>query len=169
MIGKGCLINTCNDSLIMITSFLSYKDIIRLYMCSKRFNFCYKIIEKKAIVIQKKFKHHLRGKKKRERLSYTYPYSNKLYYFKPFVICRIFDSSPLYKYRKNNKDFIHKVILNLSVIHNRREESEEDSTLITNIQKYVFEYFLNCNKPVYKNILRELLSMLTINQLSFIR
>ena len=136
MIGKDCLINTCNDCLIIITSFLSYKDIINLYMSSKRFNFCYKIIEKKAIVIQKKFKHHLMGKKKRERLSYTY--SNKLYYFKPFVICRIFDSSPLYKYRKNNKDFIHKVILNLCVIHNRREESEEDSTLITNIQKDVF-------------------------------
>jgi hypothetical protein len=141
-------------------------------MSSKRFNFCYKIIEKKAIVIQKKFKHHLMGKKKREKLAYTYPYSNKLYYFKPFVISRIFDSSPLYKYRKNNKDFIYKVILNLSVIHNRREESEEDeeeSTLITNIQRDVFEYFINCNKPVYKNILRELLSMLTINQLSFIR
>lgn len=153
--------------LLHMTSFLTFRDTLNLYITSKQFNSCLRPVHKKALVIQKQFTHYLKGKKNRENLLYRY--CTKLYNFKPFVISRIFDSSSLYRYKKNNRDFINKVILHLTVIHNRSEEDETDSTLLTTAQKDLFTYVLMYEKIIGVDVLKMLLGTLTIGQLAYVR
>lgn len=157
----------CQDCLIHIVSFLSFKDSLNLYLTSKQFSFSLDHIQNKAIIIQKKFRHHLRGKINRENL--LYKYCSKLYNFKPFVISRIFDSSSLYIYRKNNRDFLNKIILHLTILHDRSEEDEFNSTLLTDTQKNLFNYILIYHKNIGINTIKSLLRTLTIGQLSYVR
>lgn len=157
----------CKDCLLHTTSFLTFRDILNLYLTSKQFNSSLQPVHKKALLIQKQFRHYLKGKKKRENLLYRY--CTKLYNFKPFVISRIFDCSSLYRYKKNNRDFINKVILHLTVIHNRSEEDETDSTLLTTTQTDLFKYVLMYEKIIGVDVLKMLLRTLTIGQLAFVR
>jgi hypothetical protein len=126
-----------------------------------------------AILIQRTFRHFLVGKQKRTNMLYKY---NKLYYFKPFVIAHIFDTSELYKYRKNNYDFLNQVIRHLTVLHDRREEDENTSTLLTERQGLLFTKWLkkentpqSNRRKLTRNVLKKLLNTLSIQQLSFIR
>ena len=156
----------CQDCFIKIASFLSYKSLINLYLTSKQFNFCNELIQKKVILIQRRFRHFLSGKKSRSILSCNNYVI--LYNFKPFVISRIFDRSNLYIYRKNNLDFLNKIILHLTIIHDRRDENENNSTLLTTNQLEIFSKFF-LQKQISRNTLKKLLDMLSISQLSYIR
>jgi hypothetical protein len=155
------------DCLLHMTSFLTFRDTLSLYLTSKTFNVILRPVHKKAVLIQKRFRHYLQGKKKRENLLYRY--CTKLYNFKPFVIARIFDYSSLYRYKKNNRDFISKVIRNLTVLHNRSEEDEDDSTLLTQAQTHLFTYVLMYEKIIGVDMLKMLLRKLTIRQLAYVR
>jgi hypothetical protein len=154
------------DLLLHITSFLSFRDSLSLYLTSKEFNFCLQNSHKKAVIIQKKFRHRLTGKVKRQNL--LYKYCTELYNFKPFVICRVFDYSSLYIYRKNNRDFLHQVIRHLTVLHNRSEEDEEDSTLLTEHQKALFNSVLD-QKNIDIQHVKMLLRTLSTGQLAYVR
>lgn len=155
------------DCLLHITSFLTFRDTLSLYLTSKTFNSSLQPVHKKALLIQKRFRHYLQGKKNRENLLYRY--CTKLYNFKPFVISRIFDYSSLYRYKKSNHDFLHKVIRHLTVLHNRSEEDENDSTLLTPAQTELFTYVLMYEKIIGVDILKMLLRKLTIGQLAYVR
>lgn len=154
------------DLLLHITSFLSFRCSLSLYLTSKQFNFCLQNAHTKATIIQKKFRHHLKGKKNRDNLLYRH--CPKVYNFKPFVICRVFDSSSLYRYRKNNRDFLHKVVLHLTVLHNRSEEDEENSTLLTETQKALFNSVLD-QKNIEIQHVKMLLRTLSTGQLAYVR
>jgi hypothetical protein len=152
------------DLLLHITSFLSFRDSLSLYVTSRQFNLCIENSHKNATIIQKKFRHHLIGKVNRDNLLYRH--CSKLYNFKPFVICRVFDSSSLYKYRKNNRDFLHKVVRHLTVLHNRSREDED--TLLTERQKALFNSILD-QKNIGIQEVKMLLLTLTTDQLAYVR
>jgi hypothetical protein len=122
-----------------------------------------RILHTHATLIQRRFRNFLAGKQKRTNMLYKY---NQLYYFKPFVISHIFDTSELYKYRKSNQEFLQQVIRHLTVLHDRREE--DTTTLLSDSQKSLFTKFLN-TRFLTRNTLKSLLNKLTIQQLAFIR
>lgn len=157
----------CHDCLQHITTFLTFRDSLALYLTSKTFKFCLDTPTEKAVLIQKQLRHHLKGKKKRNNLLYRY--CTELYNFKPFVICRVFDSSPIYRYKTSHRDFLHKVIRHLTVLHNRSEEDEDNSTLLTPAQNELFQYVLMYEKVIGVDIVKMLLRSLTVTQLAYVR
>jgi len=157
----------CYDCLQHIITFLTFTDSLALYLTSKTFNFCLSVSSQKAFVIQKKFRHHLKGKKNRDNLLYRY--CTELYNFKPFVICRVFDSGSLYRYKSSHRDFLYKVIRHLTVLHNRSEEDEHNSTLLTPAQNELFHDVLLYQKVIGIDTVKMLLRRLTVSQLAYVR
>jgi hypothetical protein len=117
----------------------------------------YSIVEKKTIIIQKAYRHHLKGKK--HRLNLNIKYFNILLHFKPFKISHKLDSiyTPHKLYVKNIINY-----LNHWTHYDDNENNTEHN--LTQSQHDLVQTVLN-QKHIYKKDIKKILKTLTLTQI----
>jgi hypothetical protein len=142
----------------IILDYLDYNSCINVgNTCSTLNLMSKKKLNKNANVLIYKYRKNKFNVKKRKEIFKKHNY--KLFRFKPFIICRIFDNSTIYKNSTNNIVFIENISKHLKGLDKKLSLTEAQKNTIKNISE------MN-NTEFFK--IKNILKIFSIKQLLYI-
>ena len=152
------------DLLKYIRQYNNIGDITHLSItCKMLRNVSQEYLNENAVIIQRIYRHHRKGRKHRKRI--TILYRRFIWKCKRFQVELKLDSNP-YIHSKTSRDYINRIYNRLNVSLHQDSDDDEDYSL-TNNQLNIINR-VKKNEHIYKRDIRNILSSLTLTQLKFV-